>query len=439
MKHLFSWWLVLLLAVLPNLHGQEADPRLATFKAFVNGGVPVKEAVVYREVSKADGTLVNKEWWRFGWQSGTWYVQRLVPNTNDPAKPFTRASDSVSGASLTNVWSVSDRNLHLAENAVARGSGPDSHGAFERSLMLDALSLGLARNSSVHTILDGHIGWRLLAFSTPVASRRDNRGTVTATARVSGRIELGDNGLPVTAIVPAEGDFPGETTVYEFAPTNVGIPKVFVTKSPDGHTVRHEFVSLQLGTNDLTATGGYAPALFADMNLQRGVTVWTNDLSYFLRDGEFQPSFRPQTPKSGESAPRLYAKKWFNTPKPLTLAELRGKVVLLDFWGQWCPPCVQGLPQMEALHNKFKDQGLIVIGVHTSGGISKPMEAYLKDRKVTFPVVVDTGATMESYVLDSLPSCALVDKDGNLVWKVSEDHPVFESRIEELLKQRPVK
>lgn len=428
MKQLFPGWLVLLLAVLPNLHGQEADPRLATFKAFVNGGVPVKEAVVYREVSKADGTLVNKEWWRFGWQSGTWYVQRLVPNTNDPAKPFTRASDSVIGASLTNVWSVSDRNLHLAENAVARGSKPDSYGAFERSLMLGALSLGLPRNSQLHAILDGQIGWGLLTFSTP-----------TTTKRVSGRIELGDDGLPVAAIVPAEGDFPGQTTVYEFAPTNVGIPKVFVIKSSDGLTVRHEFLSLQLGTNDLTATGGYVPALFADMKLQRGVTVWTNDLDYFLSDGEFRPSFRPQTPKTGESAPRLYAKKWFNTPKPLTLAELRGKVVLLDFWGQWCPPCVQGLPQIETLYQKFKDQGLIVIGVHTSGGISKPMEAYLKDRKVTFPVVVDTGATMESYVLDGLPSYALVDKDGNLVWKVSEDHPVFESRIEELLKQKPVK
>ena len=66
----------------------------------------------------------------------------------------------------------------------------------------------------------------------------------------------------------------------------------------------------------------------------------------------------------GKQAPELQQiKGWINS-KPIKLADLRGKVVLLDFWGTWCGPCVQVIPELIKLHEKYHDKGLVVIGIH---------------------------------------------------------------------------
>jgi len=90
------------------LYGQETTARLATFQKFVNGEVPVKEAVVYRELSKTNGTVLNREWWRLGYQNDTWFVQRLIPVATNSSHLVPR--DAICGASFAQLWTVSEIN-----------------------------------------------------------------------------------------------------------------------------------------------------------------------------------------------------------------------------------------------------------------------------------------------------------------------------------------
>jgi thiol-disulfide isomerase/thioredoxin len=69
----------------------------------------------------------------------------------------------------------------------------------------------------------------------------------------------------------------------------------------------------------------------------------------------------------GQEAPELVdIAAWMNS-KPLKMSDLRGKVVLLDFWGWWCGACVVRMPRLFELHDKYGDDGLVVIGIHVDG------------------------------------------------------------------------
>ena len=105
--------------------------------------------------------------------------------------------------------------------------------------------------------------------------------------------------------------------------------------------------------------------------------------------------------------------------------------MLLDFWGQWCGPCVEKLPRVEELHAKFKDRGLVVIGVHTTRQSDK-LDEFLKARKVSFPVAIDRGETATRYGVESWPTYLLIDRAGKVVWGFSNEPPTVD-RIEQLL------
>ena len=92
-------------------------------------------------------------------------------------------------------------------------------------------------------------------------------------------------------------------------------------------------------------------------------------------------------PVEGQAPPLDGAVAWLNSP-PLTREELRGKVVLVDFWTYSCINCLRSLPYVKAWAAKYKDQGLVVIGVHT------PEFAFERDLGVTYPVAVDNNQTI---------------------------------------------
>jgi peroxiredoxin len=100
--------------------------------------------------------------------------------------------------------------------------------------------------------------------------------------------------------------------------------------------------------------------------------------------------------------------------KPWSLKDLRGKVVLLNFWATWCPPCRKEMPDLEALYLRFKDQGLVVLAI--SDEDAAKASPFLAERKITYPVLLDPGRKVnEQLQIEGIPKSFVYDRSGKLV------------------------
>jgi thiol-disulfide isomerase/thioredoxin len=113
--------------------------------------------------------------------------------------------------------------------------------------------------------------------------------------------------------------------------------------------------------------------------------------------------------------------KWFNSA-PLNMAELRGKVVLVDFWTYGCVNCVNTLPHVTALYEKYKDRGLVVVGIHTPEfpfeRSASNVQAALKRHGITYPVAQDNDSrTWNAYRNQYWPAQYIVDQNGKIVFQ----------------------
>jgi thiol-disulfide isomerase/thioredoxin len=125
-------------------------------------------------------------------------------------------------------------------------------------------------------------------------------------------------------------------------------------------------------------------------------------------------------PRTGYPAPALAAKS--TDSKSVSLADYKGKVVLLNFWATWCGPCRQELPSIAALHEKYKDRGLVVLGV-ASDDTPEPVNEYLKESPLPFVNVYTTEEIKQAYGISSLPTTVLIDKGGQIVFDIEGYNP----------------
>lgn len=110
---------------------------------------------------------------------------------------------------------------------------------------------------------------------------------------------------------------------------------------------------------------------------------------------------------------------WLNS-KPLNLNDLKGKVILIDFWSYKCPNCIHSLPYVTNWFKKYSQQGFVVIGVHVPLKQNKNIDMVknaLKEYKIDYPIAVDNNlATAKSFHTHQLPSFYLINKDGQVVY-----------------------
>ncbi len=101
------------------------------------------------------------------------------------------------------------------------------------------------------------------------------------------------------------------------------------------------------------------------------------------------------------------------TPK-VTLAQLKGKPVLLDFWATWCGPCQAEAPILDKVAQRFKDKGLVVVGVNTSDepGRAAP---WAKAHNISFPIAYDANVVALKYGVENLPTLVLLSKEGKVL------------------------
>jgi thiol-disulfide isomerase/thioredoxin len=141
--------------------------------------------------------------------------------------------------------------------------------------------------------------------------------------------------------------------------------------------------------------------------------------------------------KSGQAAPELKFASWVNG-KSVDLASLRGKVVVVDFWAVWCGPCVEALPKVEALAEKYQKQGVVVIGVHAVGTPLAAVEKFVKQHRLTYPIGLDfpdesgLGASAAKYVPRGIPSVFVIAPDGRIV-SDSNEIDVAEKAVQALV------
>jgi thiol-disulfide isomerase/thioredoxin len=152
------------------------------------------------------------------------------------------------------------------------------------------------------------------------------------------------------------------------------------------------------------------------------------------------------TTLEGEVAPELRQIKGWKNGDPVKLSELHGKVVLLDFWGYWCFPCVRDMPKLMDLHHKYSDKGLLIIGLHDDSvdsikeldsKISRLKEDVWNGRNIPFLIALDgggripikgtdrtaLGATTAAYGIHHFPTTVVIDKKGRVVGDFSVNSP----------------
>jgi thiol-disulfide isomerase/thioredoxin len=133
--------------------------------------------------------------------------------------------------------------------------------------------------------------------------------------------------------------------------------------------------------------------------------------------------------------------KIFDGEKDIKLGDMKGKVVILDFWATYCPPCIKAIPHLKELKAKYEDQGLEIVGLHVGGEEDAPrVPSFIERLKIDYPI-----ATPEDELIYSLlgtdnriPQTLIFDRRGKLVKQfVSYDETIarqIDAAVEETVK-----
>ncbi len=146
----------------------------------------------------------------------------------------------------------------------------------------------------------------------------------------------------------------------------------------------------------------------------------------------------PPSPRQGFSAPDFTLETLDGGQ--ITLSDLRGQVVLINFWATWCPPCRAEMPALERVYRSFKPMGLEVLAVNlTDQDDEVAVSRFIQELGLTFPILLDRrGEASKRYLLRGLPSTFFVDRQGvirSVVVGGPMSEALIQSKVEELIKE----
>ena len=131
-------------------------------------------------------------------------------------------------------------------------------------------------------------------------------------------------------------------------------------------------------------------------------------------------------------APALTLKSAGEGPT-MTLAGMKGKVALVDFWATWCAPCVKAMPDLQKLHDKYENKGFTVLGVSIDEDGMKSVGPFLAKKRLTYPILLDTGGAWQRWGVRAVPAMFLIDRNGRIVrqWTGKIDKKEVERAVAE--------
>lgn len=157
--------------------------------------------------------------------------------------------------------------------------------------------------------------------------------------------------------------------------------------------------------------------------------------------------FKPESPVNYSAATQESDKKikapefalQSTTGKTIKLSDYKGKIVMVDFWATWCPPCRKGVPDLIDLQKKYKNN-LVIIGISLDYGKTKDdVKPFIKDFKINYPVVYYDEKVLNDYGgIESIPTTFIIDKEGYIVNRHVGLYPkyIYEEEIRELLTSK---
>ena len=165
--------------------------------------------------------------------------------------------------------------------------------------------------------------------------------------------------------------------------------------------------------------------------------VLTVVLALFLMPAAYAAGFEARKPAL---APVLNARDLGGTSR--SLADYRGKVVLLNFWASWCPPCLREMPSMERLRVKMAGHPLEIVALASAEG-PNDVKAFLSKMNLGFPILLDTdGSNTQRWKVFALPTSFLLDAKGRVRYVLTGPTEWDEGEalklIESMLKEQPV-
>jgi thiol-disulfide isomerase/thioredoxin len=196
--------------------------------------------------------------------------------------------------------------------------------------------------------------------------------------------------------------------------------------SPEGRESRGESPEPERAAAPSETSGGAFWVLI-------GLLVLAASILWAIQSG------RPKMPNAfaGQSLPPLHAEGWLNTEKPLAAADMRGKVVLVDYWATWCGPCLRGIPELVAFNKRYRDAGVLVIGLTSeSGAAAQTVKNFVETQSgMTWPIGYGAGLTMQMVGIEGIPTYMLFDRSGTCVWGGHSLAGVEAATIEALAKK----
>ncbi len=121
--------------------------------------------------------------------------------------------------------------------------------------------------------------------------------------------------------------------------------------------------------------------------------------------------------------------------KTVQLSDFKGKVVVLDFWATWCPPCRVEIPTFIELQKEYQKQGVVVIGMSSMEQSPAPVVKFVKAQGINYPIVMGDETTMTLYGVEGIPTTFVINPEGKIVARHEDvtKKSVFEADIRQAL------
>lgn len=152
-----------------------------------------------------------------------------------------------------------------------------------------------------------------------------------------------------------------------------------------------------------------------DLEINKGLdkSIFKMDVPEGYTEQVISPQSSPEPESAGGPAPDFTLKDI--NGKDVTLSKLKGKVVVLDFWGTWCHWCVKAMPKLQAVHEHFKGKNVVVLGISCNERPGADPKKFMVENKVTYNSLVEGNEVATKYSVQGFPTLYVIGKDGNIL------------------------